>query len=328
MCSLAGRRILLRMPRLQEIPHQLKSGPFTVSHAEELGFSRQRLRGRNWKRLAWATYIWAGVAGDLRSELTALRSRLPPGAVYSGVTAARLHGIDVDAGSVVDITVPLGVSVRVRPGIVVHNATLETSAVSSSGTLPLTTPVRTCLDLARTLPLVDAVAALDSALYRRLVTVQELSELVEHSARLRGLPRARRAVELIEPNVESPMESRLRMILVLGGLPVPKVQVELRDDHGGLLGRPDLLYPAARLAIEYDGTTHRDSLVADNRRQNRLQKSGYLLLRYSAPDVFQRPRAILEEIRAQLHSRTAGQIQSPPSATGTASEAPGHGGDV
>ena len=109
------------------------------------------------------------------------------------------------------------------------------------------------------------------------------------------------------------METRLRMILVLGGLPRPAVQVELRDGTGRFLARPDLLYPGARLAIEYDGSNHRDRLVADNRRQNRLQRAGYTLLRYTAPDVFDRPGAVLAEVRGELNARFRNPPRGSPS---------------
>jgi len=212
--------------------------------------------------------------------------------------------MDTDGSLAVEVTVPTGVSVRARWGFRVQTAALDPTALTMRGPLPVTRPLRTCFDLARSLPLVDAVVALDSALHRKLVTLHELREYVGRSSRVRGLPQARRVIELVEPDVESPMESRLRMILVLGGLPRPEVQVELRDGRGSFLARPDLLYPAARLAIEYDGTTHRDHLVADNRRQNRLQRAGYQLLRYTSPDVYNRAQEILEEVRTQLSVRT------------------------
>lgn len=292
------------MPRLQEIPEQLRHGPVTIAYAEGLGFSRQCLRGRNWRRIGCGTYVWAGMDLDPHSELLALHCRLPPGCVFSGLTAGRLHGMDADGNTAVEVTVPPGVSVRARPSLRIHTAGLDPSAVTRCGPLPVTTPLRTCFDLARSLPMVDAVAALDSALHRKLVTLHELREYVGRSSRLRGIPQARRVIELVEADVESPMESRLRMILVLGGLPRPEVQIELLDCRGNFLARPDLLYPAARLAIEYDGTTHRDNLVADNRRQNRLQRAGYRLLRYTSPDVYNRPDEILEEVRTQLSART------------------------
>jgi very-short-patch-repair endonuclease len=37
------------------------------------------------------------------------------------------------------------------------------------------------------------------------------------------------------------------------------------------------------VGIEYDGENHRDRLVADNRRQNGLQRAGYTLLCYTRP---------------------------------------------
>lgn len=228
--------------------------------------------------------------------------------MFSGLTAARLHGLDTDGSAAAEVTVPPGVSVRGRPGLRIHTAGLDPSAVTSCGPLPVTTPIRTCFDMARRLPLVEAVVTLDSALHRKLVTLQELRDYVGRTSAVRGLPKARQVIELVEPDVESPMESRLRMILVLGGLPRPEVQVELRNQDGSFLARPDLLYPAARLAIEYDGATHRDNLVADNRRQNRLQRAGYRLLRYTSPDVYNRPDEILEEVRMQLGAADAARL--------------------
>ena len=203
------------MPRLQEIPEQLKHGPVTIAYAEGLGFSRQRLRGRNWRGIGCGTYVWAGIELDPHSELLALHCRLPPGCVFSGLTAARLHGMDTDGSLAVEVTVPTGVSVRARWGFRVQTAALDPTALTMRGPLPVTTPLRTCFDLARSVPLVDAVVALDSALHRKLVTLHELREYVGRSSRVRGLPQARRVIELVEPDVESPMESRLRMILVL-----------------------------------------------------------------------------------------------------------------
>jgi very-short-patch-repair endonuclease len=105
------------------------------------------------------------------------------------------------------------------------------------------------------------------------------------------------------------MESRLRLVLVLAGLPRPAVQVSLYDERDDFAGRPDLFYPEQRLGIEYDGGTHRESLEEDNRRQNRLLNAGYRLLRFTAADVYRRPAAVVALVRAELRrssSRTAG----------------------
>jgi very-short-patch-repair endonuclease len=99
------------------------------------------------------------------------------------------------------------------------------------------------------------------------------------------------------------METRLRMLLVLNGLPRPEVQVTIRDDRGSFLGRPDLYYREHRLGLEYDGETHRASLVEDNRRQNRLLMAGIRLLRFTAADVLRRPDRVLAQVRDLLLKR-------------------------
>jgi hypothetical protein len=96
------------------------------------------------------------------------------------------------------------------------------------------------------------------------------------------------------------METRLRMLLVLNGLPRPEVQVTVRDDAGSFIGRPDLYYPQHRLGLEYDGETHRDSLVEDNRRQNRLLLEEIRLLRFTSADVLRRPESVVIQVQNAL----------------------------
>jgi very-short-patch-repair endonuclease len=107
-------------------------------------------------------------------------------------------------------------------------------------------------------------------------------------------------LELTEPKTESPMETRLRIVLILAGLPRPEAQVPICDDEGLLLGRPDLLYRAERIAIEFDGDNHRDRLVDDNRRQNRLIGAGFRLLRFTASDVYKSPESVVAQVRHSL----------------------------
>ena len=95
---------------------------------------------------------------------------------------------------------------------------------------------------------------------------------------------------------------RLRMLLVLAGLPRPEVQVSIYDDQGHFLGRPDLLYRLQRLAIEYDGGNHRERLVDDNRRQNGLVAAGYRLLRFTAPDVYGTPGSVAMQVRSAIRA--------------------------
>lgn len=47
-------------------------------------------------------------------------------------------------------------------------------------------------------------------------------------------------------------------VTVVGGLPRPRAQHEVRDAAGRFVARLDLAYPKWRLGIEYDGDQHRD----------------------------------------------------------------------
>jgi very-short-patch-repair endonuclease len=140
------------------------------------------------------------------------------------------------------------------------------------------------------------------ALHKRLLKSDDLRSWVCAHPRYPGIRRLRRTIDLAEPATESVMETRLRLILELAGLPRPRAQVSLHDKAGRFVGRPDFYYPLARLALEYDGAHHRENLAGDNRRQNRLVEAGYRLLRFTAADVFTAPDSIVALVRRALSS--------------------------
>jgi hypothetical protein len=273
------------------VPAALMSGPFTVAEAARVGVSWDQLQGATWTRVSTGFYVLSSLATDPTSLLVAVRRRLPRAAVFAGRTAGWLHGLDLPPCEPVEVIVPRATGVAARAGIRVHRSlTLEGRDVVIRRGLRTTTIRRTLSDLATRLPVVEVVVLVDAAVRRGLVSLQELS----------ALPRLARAVDLAAPASESPMETRLRVGLVLAGLPRPEVQVELRDRSREFIARVDLYYPSHRLAIEYDGSNHRDRLVEDNRRQNAILRAGYTLLRFTAPDVLRTPDATVAQVRAAL----------------------------
>ncbi len=98
------------------------------------------------------------------------------------------------------------------------------------------------------------------------------------------------------------MESRLRMVLLLAGLPRPKAQVPIYDRWGRFASRPDLYYEEERLGVEYDGAGYRAAMAEDNRRQNRLLNAGIRLLRFTAGDVLNQPQLVVGQVRSALDS--------------------------
>lgn len=107
------------------------------------------------------------------------------------------------------------------------------------------------------------------------------------------------ACRAAEP-AESPMETRLRWLLIAARLPRPEVQTDLYDAQGRFVGRADLYYREARLVIEFDGGNHREGLVSNDRRQNLLMTAGFRVLRFTAADVHHRPDVIEAQVRSAV----------------------------
>ena len=187
-------------------------------------------------------------------------------------------------------------------GLQIRRGNLEASDVVAVRGLRVTSPLRTWFDLARLLPVQEAVAAVDWALHERMFTAPSLAAYIADRPRLRGVPQARQVLELADARAESLMESRLRVVLVQAGLPAPEVQYPVTDATGCVVRRIDMCYPDSALGIEYDGDLHRSSLVDDNRRQNWLLDRGFVLLRYTASDVFRHPQELVAQVRSHLHS--------------------------
>jgi very-short-patch-repair endonuclease len=225
-----------------------------------------------------------------------------PDAVFSGSTAGWLHGLDVSPVNPVEVTVQ-DAHTSNRAGVRLSRATLGRNDVVRLRGLPVTSALRTAIDLGSRKPLIEAVVALDMALHTRLVRLIELRSFAGANRGAKRIATLRRAIELAEPATESPMETWLRLMLVMARLPRPQVQVPLQDGRGNFLGRPDLYYPEHKLGLEYDGESHRESLVADNRRQNRLLNAGFRLLRFTGADIFKTPEAVIGQVRLALSQR-------------------------
>lgn len=288
-----------RMARKPLVPAVLMQGPFALAEARRAGLQRWHLEGASWTRLTRSTYIRAGAETTLLILVAASR-RFPATAAFSGLTAAWLHGLEVSPCDPVEVTVPAHIGVTRPVGVRVRRALLPEGDVVRLRQLRGTSMVRTIADLSARLSLTEATVIADAALHSGRVTRERLNAwAAAHSCRP-GIRRLRKVIELADAAAESQMETRLRMLLRLGGLPPPKAQVPVFDAAGRFVGRPDLYFEEARLGIEYDGGAHKDSLVADNHRQNNLLGAGVRLVRFTAIDVVQDPESVVLSVKAML----------------------------
>ena len=141
----------------------------------------------------------------------------------------------------------------------------------------------------------------------------DLVELTAWSARpgRRGARRMRAAIALLEPRADSPMETRLRLLLLRAGLGRPVANQDVVVD-GGWLARPDLSYPDLRIAIEYDGDHHRTNRrqwQRDIGRRRVLEDAGWLVIVVTADDVLRRPEQLVERVRCAIARRSTSSVR-------------------
>lgn len=258
------------------------------------------LRGQRFQRLFPDVYLPADAPLDLRTRSRAAFLLVSGGGALGGYSAADLHASPcAPLEAPAEVIIAAG-DLRTRPGLLVRRDTLDADEVCVLGDLRVTTPLRTAYDLARRLSLVEAVVAVDALAARGGFAPEAIFELVRRYPRARGRAKLGRVVELSEPDSESAMETRLRLLLVLAGLPRPVVQYPVA---GAWL---DLAYPEARLGVEYDGQYHLDpvQLSRDLRRRDRLAELGWRVIPVTAADVYRRPTQPVDRVRRALAERS------------------------
>lgn len=146
------------------------------------------------------------------------------------------------------------------------------------------------------------VVAADAALHRGLVSTDDLTGTLEGREHHPAHALMERVTQLVDARTESPGESLTRLVLVaLGYVPLP--QVVIRDDTGTFLGRVDFLIEGTRVIVEFDGLSKyasTEDLVAEKRRELRLRRAGYTVVRLVWADL-QHPgriRAMVEAAQA------------------------------
>ncbi|MBB5967313.1 hypothetical protein [Planomonospora venezuelensis] len=243
---------------------------------------------------------------DLRCR--AARLLLPRSAVFCGLTAARLYGVPVPEHDTLHVALApvLGTRPRIR-GVQPHaHAHWRPAELRFLNGLLVPRPEPLFAELAGLLSRIELIIAGDH-LTRSWTTPVAIGAWLAAARGCKGLPAARAALPHLEPETYSPMETRLRMLLVDGGLPRPLANAHVLDETGQRIAQPDLYYPQARLTIDYDGAHHdRDprQVRQDRDTMRLLALNGYLALRYDARMVLGFPREIVAEVRNALAERS------------------------
>ena len=277
----------------------------TRAQARALGLPLAELRGPGYTRLFYDTYVPTPEVVSLRAQSAAVMRRLPKAHHISHHTAVRLWGGVAPESADVHISMTTREERCRRSGIAAHLAG-ETVRVTTRHGLSISTPVQAFLDLASVgVSLVDLVIAGDSLVKATKVDPATLVEAADAWSG-RHAKQARRAARLVRKGVDSPMETRLRLLLVLAGLPEPDVNFILRAPGGNWLRRFDLCYPGVRLIIEYDGRQHafdHDQWSEDIARREELDRLRWRLIVIESDGIYANPLYTLQRVRDALVER-------------------------
>ncbi|KAA8957901.1 type IV toxin-antitoxin system AbiEi family antitoxin [Mycobacterium sp.] len=195
--------------------------------------------------------------------------------VIAGRAAAALHGAQwIDADTPIELIWRNG---RPPPGIVCRNERIDADEIVDIAGLPVTSPARTALDLARHLPRDVAVRHLDALARATGITASDALSLAERYRRARGLRRSKAALNLMDPGAESPKETWLRLVLVDAGLPAPRTQIRVTDGVNEAF--IDMGYDEPMIGLDYDGRQHcadRGRYVHDIGRAELIERAGWI----------------------------------------------------
>lgn len=110
------------------------------------------------------------------------------------------------------------------------------------------------------------------------------------------------------------MESRLRMLIVLAGLPEPEVNLLVATDKEGIARRKyDLCWPEVRLIVEYDGRLHIERVEqweSDLGRREEIDDSGWRIIVVIAAGIYTYPGTTVTKLHRLLLERGHPRVPS------------------
>jgi very-short-patch-repair endonuclease len=272
--------------------------PFRGSVAVASGLlTRAVLVGPRFRRLFPDVYVDVDVEPNLALRSLAALVLVGDEGVLGGYSAAEVLGASCGPrGACAEVIVPG--RRRAPPGLLICEARVPSDERWRIDGVAVTSPVRTALDLACRGSLVEAVVAVDALAHAFGFPPGDVMRCAYDHPGRRGAARLSTVIRLADPLAESPMETRVRLAIVLDGLPAPELQVPVGPY------RLDLAYPECKLGIEHDGGEHREERRAlrDLDRQAYFTAAGWRLLRFPKRVVLHEPPLIPRAVRRVIAS--------------------------
>lgn len=247
----------------------------------------------------------AGAPPTFESRVrAALRHLMDDGLAWAAFfTAARLWGLSLWGPDLrIEVLRPYGANAT-RVGVLVRRSrSILPHHVTTKDGIPVTTPSRTLMDLARLVGPARLARAVKEAINDDSIPCSLASLwIVLYDLGGRGRAGTRRMRDVLEaydedePATESVLDEIGRALL--RSVPGIRWQVEMSDERG-YIRRVDAYVPVARLVIEFDSKFHDDppQRALDDEGDRRLRDIGLRTRRFRWPDVTRRGDLTLAEV--------------------------------
>ncbi|HET9900507.1 MAG TPA: hypothetical protein VFR46_05510 [Actinomycetes bacterium] len=194
--------------------------------------------------------------------------------------------------------------------LVVRQLVVDPDELTVVDGLLTTVAWRSLADTALRLDRAHALSMLDSALNVGKLTPDDMVRVSEVSAGRRGVQRLRTLLPLVDGRAQSPLESRIRLACIDGGVSPDDLQYAVRDRWGQLLGIADMAWWRGRsrpLVVEADGVDAHSqpaALLRDRQRANDFTLADVDVIRFTWSDS-RRPTYVASVVRRGLLRDTA-----------------------
>lgn len=254
------------------------------SQARALGTVSEYDLRRRYERVHRNIYMPRGHQLTLDERIDGAYLRSGRHGVVAGVAASALLGAqwvddDIPIEMIWDVS-------RAPAGIIVQRDRVAPDEINVEDCVSVTTPARTAFDIGRRIDRHDALARLDALQRATFFRPPEVLTLAERYRGARGLKQLRALLPLVDGGAASPQETRLRVLLLDAGFPVPRTQIQVVSGIRPLRAL-DMGWEDFMVAIEYDGGQHqtdRYQYVKDLRVLPQVERMGWLVLRIIKED--------------------------------------------
>ncbi|TSE14829.1 hypothetical protein B1A87_001705 [Arthrobacter sp. KBS0703] len=299
------------MARSTPLPDTLNQLPFTVYESRALGVPAKRLRARDLADGGRLIYLPQGRELELRERARVLAAATP-GAWVSHQTAAELTSLGLPPwmdGDIVHLSKPHELPRVRRVGVTGHRVRVIPGEIGKRDGIPMSLPPRTWLDLAAVLPLRYVIAMGDQLIrfpranFEGRTTPYAYKDglrlLIRQHPNMKGVEKARQALEEMRVGADSYPETFLRLAMLDAHLPEPELQLRV-DPYDAWSPTADLGYRRFRIALQYDGAHHlsREQQSRDNRRDEAFISAGWSYFKVNADDLEDGFQSVIRRVKS------------------------------